>query len=738
MAMTGSTQYEVRVDATGTQSLTALIKSLNDATRAEAMMQKALTAETREARLAEKQRQSLARATDQLAKSTATAANQNARLSSLGATFSKHGAALQNFGRQAQDVAVQVSMGTSAFKALGQQAPQLLDSFGPLGALLGLVAAVALPLAGNFLEAEEATVNLTEATDALAASVEATRSAFQQASQPLDQWGTYTVAAAQGLRELSKAMLTLSQANVAVQQASTLSAIESQTKAIDAQALAWTRLEQQREDLLNFDPSGGSNLEAVNAQIAEIREGLTGTLAQSQYVGQAFARLGHALTEGRPAEEISGIVTGLLEWDRTAKVLTQEQRNILTEALRFSEQQTRSLDLQQQITDAAGGTTRALAGTTAQAAQLTAALTAAAGAITGIMRATSSLNLSTMALDIETAAILRGADAWEARGEAAKAAKREELRPALESSDAVIRKEAIAELNEHNAAIDRHTEAQRRNAKTQADAAKAASATAKAMGGAGKATTEATNAITKATDALNRALAEYMTPVEQAQADLAELNKLVADLNAQGVKLNPQQTELYARAVAQLNQGLRDTKTLSEQVEDTLGDGFTSLFTDLISGTKSAGEAWSDMLNQMLQELAIFLAQKQFQEFASLLVGSFTGTPSTASAANVNAAPMMRLAAPSVPSVASRGLGGSPYAVVTPGYVPSATAQAESGFKVQINNYSATDVTAEERTDSQGSRFLDVTIRDRVRALVSTGALDKEFQRSFGMRRRPG
>ena len=58
------------------------------------------------------------------------------------------GTGMQNVGYQMQDLAVQIGSGTSAFRALGQQLPQLLSGFGPMGILLGTVSAVALPLAG--------------------------------------------------------------------------------------------------------------------------------------------------------------------------------------------------------------------------------------------------------------------------------------------------------------------------------------------------------------------------------------------------------------------------------------------------------------------------------------------------------------------------------------------------------------------------------------------------------------
>jgi len=59
---------------------------------------------------------------------------------------------VRNVAYQVQDLAVQLSMGTNAFVALGQQLPQLLGGFGTAGAVIGAVAAVAIPLLQKGLE----------------------------------------------------------------------------------------------------------------------------------------------------------------------------------------------------------------------------------------------------------------------------------------------------------------------------------------------------------------------------------------------------------------------------------------------------------------------------------------------------------------------------------------------------------------------------------------------------------
>lgn len=73
---------------------------------------------------------------------TATAVNQAG--SSMGSLRGVAG----NLGFQLQDIAVQAQAGTSAFVILGQQGSQLASAFGPGGAVIGAVIAVAAAIGG--------------------------------------------------------------------------------------------------------------------------------------------------------------------------------------------------------------------------------------------------------------------------------------------------------------------------------------------------------------------------------------------------------------------------------------------------------------------------------------------------------------------------------------------------------------------------------------------------------------
>lgn len=79
--------------------------------------------------------------------------------------------AMQNAAFQLQDMAVQLEMGTSATRVFSQQVPQLLGSFGAVGAIAGAVIGVGVPLAAALFrsgkEAADAAPKVDDLNDAL-------------------------------------------------------------------------------------------------------------------------------------------------------------------------------------------------------------------------------------------------------------------------------------------------------------------------------------------------------------------------------------------------------------------------------------------------------------------------------------------------------------------------------------------------------------------------------------------
>lgn len=97
--------------------------------------------------------------------------------------------ATQLLAFQAQDLAVQLSMGTSSLVAFGQQAPQAFSAFGPSGAVLGAIAGVGFALAGPLMAAfgdtEQAASSFQQKIDGVTDSLKSTRLEINLGAQAL-------------------------------------------------------------------------------------------------------------------------------------------------------------------------------------------------------------------------------------------------------------------------------------------------------------------------------------------------------------------------------------------------------------------------------------------------------------------------------------------------------------------------------------------------------------------------
>ncbi|WP_406720368.1 hypothetical protein RPE78_09140 [Thioclava litoralis] len=161
---------------------------------------------------------------------------------------------IQNVSYQLQDLFVQISAGTAATTALGQQMPQLLGGFGALGAVLGVVAAVALPLAGTFLSAGEKAQTLDEKVKSLEGAVKDYRSAVENATMPTadlaEKYGKATDAA----RDFFEALEQINKANAQDSLDTTLDAISEKFGKLQSENL---QPNAQLLDLVNGLNLGG-------------------------------------------------------------------------------------------------------------------------------------------------------------------------------------------------------------------------------------------------------------------------------------------------------------------------------------------------------------------------------------------------------------------------------------------------------------------------------------------------
>lgn len=101
----------------------------------------------------------------------------------MGARMQAARGQIQNVAFQLGDFATQVGAGTAASVALGQQLPQLLGGFGALGAVMGAVVAIGVPLAANLLDIGGKAADLDKQFADLEKSLDRVEDAVQRASR---------------------------------------------------------------------------------------------------------------------------------------------------------------------------------------------------------------------------------------------------------------------------------------------------------------------------------------------------------------------------------------------------------------------------------------------------------------------------------------------------------------------------------------------------------------------------
>lgn len=188
-------------------------------------------------------------------------------------------AGLQNVSYQMQDVIVQIQGGQGAARALSQQLPQLLSGFGVVGAAMGTVAAIGIPLAASFLSSGEEAKGLDEAVKELSSALDSYNEAVSAANVPTDEliekYGLAAGAARQFLNELAQ-----------VARIDALTAVKTSGDAIEATfsdlpsilALVNAELEQFGEGSSGLETLADSLQDTFGLTIAQARE-LQGLLA---------------------------------------------------------------------------------------------------------------------------------------------------------------------------------------------------------------------------------------------------------------------------------------------------------------------------------------------------------------------------------------------------------------------------------------------------------------------------
>ena len=146
-------------------------------------------------------------------KATKSTTEFSGSLSKLGNVSGSTRAKIQNTSFQLQDIAVQLQSGTKASTTFAQQLPQLLGGFGALGAVLGVLAGVGIPiLAFAFRDLSEETDNLEGALKRIEESMGDLQTPFDILSMSADDLAEKYGTAAERVLQFSLAQAELAMA----------------------------------------------------------------------------------------------------------------------------------------------------------------------------------------------------------------------------------------------------------------------------------------------------------------------------------------------------------------------------------------------------------------------------------------------------------------------------------------------------------------------------------------------
>ncbi|EGS4287179.1 hypothetical protein I5X56_001324 [Salmonella enterica] len=245
--------------------------------------------------------------------------------------LSKFRNAAGQVGFQVQDMVVQLQSGTSAFVAIGQQGSQLAGAFGPGGAVLGAIIALASAVGGvlykSLTSAETGTKDLEAAQEQL-------KSTFQQTSSGTFELTDGLIQLTQISREAAETQLALAKANADIIAQQTAKAIQEDAKSWETWKASTSAAISQYDALVAKGADVGDTLEKLGGTY----EGnIVGVNMLAQNIGELSDKFGvnreqalemiaaqSAFNKEPTAENARRISDVFTEWLGTSKNLNPE------------------------------------------------------------------------------------------------------------------------------------------------------------------------------------------------------------------------------------------------------------------------------------------------------------------------------------------------------------------------------------------------------------------------------
>lgn len=602
----------------------------------------------------------------------------------IGAAFNNNSSRIQNTSFQLSDLIVQMEMGVPASRALGQQLPQLLGGFGPLGAVVGVAVGALLTFAPSILGAADGAEALTKAMDDLTDAVDAYASASAAAASPTDKLIEQYGAASGKARELLQINQELAK----------LDALDALAASSEALVSAFGDFEGQTGEQLI---ATGEKVEVLRAQMADLQK-------QAETAGGAQA--------GMFSNRIAGLQTQIDDLDgyragieRVKVALGSTQEEAITFSAALADLQT-ALTVDEQVV------------ALAEVKRLMLEITGGTENMTKVQRELTAQMIAGALASLDLA-----------DGTAAAAGN-----ISAATSNATALADEMGRAASNAIAMAANASQARREAEIRLQFAGDPGGQAGAMFDleAGAMRGSQDRILRIAYEQLRQETIDNAVATAEAQAQLAAFNETMRSSGGAAAKVDQE--------MAKLNETLDPFTKLIEGVAGTIESELNGAFASVLNGTATLGDALLNFASNVLSKVAQDLFAQQFAgPIAAGFAGLFAADGRVFNSAGVT--PFAKggiVGGPTIfPFANGVGLMGEagpeaimPLARGADGRLGVTAANGNSAPSVIINNYSGQDATAS--SDSAGNLVVEIG-RAIAQDITSGGPSYRAIRTTFGL-----
>ena len=541
---------------------------------------------------------------------------------------------IQNMSFQVQDFAVQVANGTAASTALGQQLPQLLGGFGALGAVIGAVVAVGVPLAATFMTAGNNAEALNQQIDSLQKTLDTYKGTIDKALAPMEDLWKQFGAGADAARDTYAAMLEIERIEY-------LKGMRAGVVAVSEQLTSLTDALARYQGAVNStDGLGEAKALAMQSALNELRKYFGLSAQEADKVNQALQNMAAARDQGPAAAAQAAKQLGdalMVAYDQGGRT----NDALLDAAKRAYELQLNAAEAARVMGDVADGAANAADGTitaadAAEAARVATENWAAAmsgvraeiGAIASALASMGGGMIANASKFVELNALKQGKSVAEAAQARQKAQMEADFAAREMAAGTWVEKMVLKgekALAERGLALDGELEVAR------AAARKAEQAAAKATGGGGRKKSGGGRAKKEREEpdileSANREIQQLERQIEllgKSNQEVAVAEARWAMLDAAkkaGIPVNDQlnaQIDQQAAQVGNLTQQLEQAQLQQEQFDQAI-EGIANAFSNAIL----EGENLRDSLASIFKQIAANILNAGIQQ---ALTQAFSG-----------------------------------------------------------------------------------------------------------------